>query len=106
MNKDDLIQLIENSEALRRDGEEQAYWLIMAESMDESGRARLGAILTKEADQRLAIVEKLEGRLDEIDEKHIAELKAFNQIELPKFVKKWEAAARTKENPDELLKKL
>ncbi len=103
MTKADVITLIEASEALRQNTYEKEYWLNLVEDMDEAGLTRLAEVLNEEAKNRAAIVEKLEGKLEKIDEQHLQELKTFNKVEMPKFIKKWEATSRAKENPEDIL---
>lgn len=103
---EDLRNLIENSEALKDSPEEQWYWLSTLGELNDKGLERLKHILGQEAESVRAIRAKEASRLAEIDTDHLKALENFKRVDLPNFLKKWEASSTAKENAENILESL
>jgi len=101
--QEELRRLIESSEALKASPEEQWYWLSTLAELNEKGLERLKNILAQEAESVEKIRVEEAAHLTEIDAGHLKALENFKRIELPNFVKKWEAHSAAKENPENIL---
>ena len=104
--QEDLRHLIESSEALKDSPEEQWYWLSTLGELNETGLERLKGILGKEAQSVKEIREEEASHLATIDADHLKAIENLKHVELPRFLKKWEASSSAKENPENILESL
>lgn len=98
-SKENVLALINASEALKEHPEERNFWLEKIDGFDAEGLESLAAILVKEADSRKQINDDLLKKTIRNNEAYLAELKAFK----PKILKEWEASSRSDENPEAIL---
>lgn len=102
----EVQNLIENSLVLQSDPAEQWFWLAESKSMSEGGLEKLKAILEHEQAEASRIRAEEKTKLDQIDADYLKALENFKRVEMPKFVKKWEAHQRAQENPENLLNQI
>ncbi|QQR54358.1 hypothetical protein IPG41_04100 [Candidatus Peregrinibacteria bacterium] len=98
-SKEQVINLIQSSEALKGAAEEQQFWLNRAEYMGPEDLAKLAAVLVKEAESRKIVQTSLLEKSIQNNQAYIEELHKVK----PKMLKEWEAASRTEEKPDSIL---
>ncbi len=98
--------LIEASEALKANPSEQWFWQVQVKVLDLSGLTRLKEVLEFEQKEAARIHAEGEARLLKIDQDHVQELENFKRVDMPRFLKQWEAAAQAKEAPEEILKNI
>jgi hypothetical protein len=104
--KEQVSELIKNSQALSENKTETDFWLNKINEMNDEALEKLANVLIAETNQKNKIKEDEKNRGIEIDKKYLYDLKVFKSKTMPGILKEMEIGIKQNEDPEKLLNDL